>query len=134
MSFSLFHLEQAKREISGLLRSNFVLAVSRGPSKLCFVCSQMAREIAIMKKISFDANIVQFYGACTDGTGAWLMMEYMEVSSSSLRTARPYPLLTSPAAACIIRANTCLCFNFACVANLVSSLSLELKRKRCSSG
>ena len=40
----------------------------------------MRREIAIMKKISFDANIVQFYGACTDDTGAWLMMEYMEVS------------------------------------------------------
>ena len=41
---------------------------------------QMRREIAIMKKISFDANVVQFYGACTSDTGAWLMMEYMEVS------------------------------------------------------
>lgn len=47
------------------------------PQKL----AQMRREIAIMKKISFDANIVQFYGACTDDTGAWLMMEYMEVCS-----------------------------------------------------
>ena len=39
---------------------------------------QMRREIAIMKKVSFDANIVQFYGACTVDNGAWLMMEYME--------------------------------------------------------
>ena len=43
---------------------------------------QMRREIAIMKKISYDANIVQFYGACTTDSGAWLMMEYMEVSRS----------------------------------------------------
>ena len=39
---------------------------------------QLRREIAILKKVSFDANIVQFYGACTTEP-AMLVMEYMEV-------------------------------------------------------
>ena len=31
-----------------------------------------------MKKVSYDANVVQFYGACTTEP-AMLVMEYMEV-------------------------------------------------------
>lgn len=37
------------------------------------------REIAILRKVSFDGNIVQFYGACVTDTSAMLCMEYMEV-------------------------------------------------------
>ena len=40
---------------------------------------QLRREVAIMQRISYDANVVQFYGACMSGEGAWLCMEYMEV-------------------------------------------------------
>ncbi len=32
-----------------------------------------------MQRISYDTNVVQFYGACMSGEGAWLCMEYMEV-------------------------------------------------------
>ena len=38
----------------------------------------MRREIAIMKRISYDRNIVQFYGACSGDDGAWVCMELME--------------------------------------------------------
>ncbi len=39
----------------------------------------MQREIAIMKRVSYDANVVQFYGACSGDDGAWVCMELMEV-------------------------------------------------------
>ena len=38
----------------------------------------MRKEIAILKHVSFDPHIVQFYGACTTEP-AMLVMEYMEV-------------------------------------------------------
>ena len=38
---------------------------------------QLRKEIAILKKVSYDANIVQFYGACTTSP-AMLVMEYMQ--------------------------------------------------------
>ena len=43
---------------------------------------QLRKEIAILKKVSYDANIVQFYGASTTEP-AMLVMEFMEVTSSS---------------------------------------------------
>ena len=39
---------------------------------------QLRKEIAILKKVSYDANIVQFYGASTTEP-AMLVMEFMEV-------------------------------------------------------
>ena len=42
---------------------------------------QLRREVAIMQRISYDANVVQYYGACMSGEGAWLCMEYMEVGA-----------------------------------------------------
>ncbi len=39
----------------------------------------MRREVAIMKRVSYDPNIVQFYGACSGPDGAWVCMELMEV-------------------------------------------------------
>ena len=45
---------------------------------------QLRREIAIMKRVSYDKHIVQFYGACTTVNGAWLCMEYMEARSRRL--------------------------------------------------
>ncbi len=47
---------------------------------------QMRREVAIMQRISYDPNIVQFYGACMTNEGAWLCMEYMEVRTSACGT------------------------------------------------
>jgi hypothetical protein len=38
----------------------------------------MRKEIAILKRVSYDPHIVQFYGACTTEP-AMLVMEYMEV-------------------------------------------------------
>ncbi len=38
----------------------------------------MRREITIMKRVSYDANVVQFYGACSGDDGAWVCMELME--------------------------------------------------------
>ena len=39
----------------------------------------MRKEIGIMRAISFDSNIVQFFGACTTTEPAMLVMEYMQV-------------------------------------------------------
>ena len=39
----------------------------------------MRKEIGIMRAISCDQHIVQFYGACTTTEPAMLVMEYMRV-------------------------------------------------------
>jgi serine/threonine protein kinase len=39
----------------------------------------MRKEIGIMRAISYDAHIVQFFGACTTTEPAMLVMEYMRV-------------------------------------------------------
>ena len=63
---------------------------------------QLRREVAIMQRISYDRNVVQFYGACMNGAGAWLCMEYMEVGrSASQLVLGPHALVlrcVSPAA------------------------------------
>jgi len=38
----------------------------------------LRREVAILQRISFDRNIVQYYGACLEGDRAMLVMEYCE--------------------------------------------------------
>ena len=35
------------------------------------------QEVQLLKRISFDRNIVQFYGACLDTQPPMLVMEYM---------------------------------------------------------
>ncbi|KAK9829623.1 hypothetical protein WJX72_006940 [[Myrmecia] bisecta] len=39
---------------------------------------QFRKEISILKSLSFDRNIVQFYGACVQGGKPMLVLEYME--------------------------------------------------------
>eukprot|EP00884_Botryococcus_braunii_P012256 jgi/Botrbrau1/21030/Bobra.0144s0042.1 len=39
---------------------------------------QFHKEVAILKNLSFDKNIVQFYGACVGGPCPLLILEYME--------------------------------------------------------
>ena len=41
------------------------------------------REIAMMKFVSRDSNIVQFYGGCIYGDSLCLIVEYMEVCSQT---------------------------------------------------
>ena len=38
------------------------------------------QEIQLLRRISFDRNIVQFYGACLESQPPMLVMEYMAVS------------------------------------------------------
>ena len=40
------------------------------------------QEIQLLKRISHDRNIVQFYGACLDTQPPMLIMEYMGVRSA----------------------------------------------------
>ena len=47
------------------------------------------QEISILKSISYDRNIVQFYGAVLSGSEPMLVLEYMEVSA--LAAARVVP-------------------------------------------
>ena len=39
----------------------------------------VTQEISILKSISYDRNIVQFYGAVLSGSEPMLVLEYMEV-------------------------------------------------------
>ena len=36
------------------------------------------QEIAVLRSLSFDRNLVQFYGACLEREHAMLVLEYME--------------------------------------------------------
>eukprot|EP00891_Asterochloris_glomerata_P007989 jgi/Astpho2/7989/Aster-x1474 len=54
----------------------------------CIDVSQMhafEKEVALLQSLTFDRNIVQFYGACLNGSRAWLVMEYLE--GGDLRSA-----------------------------------------------
>ena len=47
---------------------------------------QLAQESAMLKKVSHNRNIVQFYGAClVDQASSMLVMEYMAVCSRASR-------------------------------------------------
>ena len=41
------------------------------------------QEISILKSISYDRNIVQFYGAVLSGSEPMLVLEYMQVCGPS---------------------------------------------------
>lgn len=41
---------------------------------------QSLREVQILQRVSFDKNVVQFYGTCMKfGMGPMLVMEFLEV-------------------------------------------------------
>ena len=40
------------------------------------------QEVDILKSVSYDRNVVQFYGTCLWGDKTMLVLEFMEVSSS----------------------------------------------------
>ena len=39
------------------------------------------QEIDLLRSLSFDANIVQFYGACLQEENTMMVLEYMAVST-----------------------------------------------------
>lgn len=47
--------------------------VALRPKVLC------VQEVDILKSVSFDRNVVQFYGTCPWGDKTMLVLEYMEV-------------------------------------------------------
>ena len=64
-------------------------AAFQSPASGCFLASMTAtsvclavQEIRLLKRISFDRNIVQFYGACLESQPPMLVMEYMGVCPS----------------------------------------------------
>ena len=48
-----------------------------------------SQEISILKSISYDRNIVQFYGAVLSGSEPMLVLEYMQVRG-------PFPAFLLP--------------------------------------
>lgn len=44
------------------------------------ICWRM-QEIELLRSLSFDANIVQFYGACLQEENTMMVLEYMAVSN-----------------------------------------------------
>lgn len=45
------------------------------------VCGMRLQEIELLRSLSFDANIVQFYGACLQEENTMMVLEYMAVST-----------------------------------------------------
>lgn len=48
------------------------------------------QEIELLRSLSFDGNIVQFYGACLQGDKIMMVLEYMGVSYMQLGTDSCY--------------------------------------------
>ena len=82
------------------------------------------QEIRLLRKLSFDANIVQFYGACLQEENTMMVLEYMAVSLAiaiqqcSCCSVRDVQNLEHIAASLII---TCTQFSY-CIADSVRSL------------
>ena len=54
------------------------------------VCRALADEIRLLESVSFDRNIVQYYGSCLADPGApILVMEYMAVRKTLMSTLNP---------------------------------------------
>lgn len=53
------------------------------------------QEVAILKSLSFDKNVVQFYG-CMDGPCPLLILEYMEVRQTNTRLVPNRKCVWSP--------------------------------------
>ena len=62
-----------------LLPALFVLCLQKILRWLSSVQSCMVQEIQLLRKLSFDRNIVQFYGACLQEENTMMVLEYMEV-------------------------------------------------------
>ncbi len=67
--------------------------MSTNPRQLCkalIVNWAAVVLVQVMEAVSFDRNIVQYYGAWLEqGDAPFLVMEYMEVRSKSRRTIAP---------------------------------------------
>lgn len=48
--------------------------------------STLMLQIAMMKHVSRDRNVVQFYGACLNSDSLMLVVEFMEVSSPCIES------------------------------------------------
>lgn len=44
-------------------------------------CFCVVQEIALLRRLSFDGNIVQFYGACLQLQNTMMVLEYMAVGT-----------------------------------------------------
>jgi len=74
--------------------SGFCSSASQAPCCVrglsIWLCAQLLQEeVHIMERVSFDRNIVQYYGACLNEEVPLLVMEYMAVRSSSLCQVLP---------------------------------------------
>jgi serine/threonine protein kinase len=70
-------------------------------------CWWVAQEISILKSISYDRNIVQFYGAVLSGSEPMLVLEYMEVRIRS-GTCQMFHLLDQQHS-CVCNSSVCRC-------------------------
>ena len=63
----------------------------------CSLCScDVPQEIGILKSISYDRNIVQFYGASLVGREPMLLLEVIDVSSRSNHAQQLAPSAEEP--------------------------------------
>ena len=49
------------------------------------------QEVDVLKSVSYDRNVVQFYGTCPLGSQTMLVLEYMEVSLLASRLLPLWP-------------------------------------------
>ena len=81
----------------------------------------MRKEIGIMRAVSYDSHIVQFFGACTTTEPAILVMEYMRVIKIHQQTCAAFACLQSLTTA----NNQQTCAAFACLQSLTTANNLE---------
>ena len=85
------HASQRLRMIHGMQcgkpSTDYISALVHALYRACLATVAL-QEIQLLKRISFDRNIVQFYGACLDTQPPLLLMEFMGVSAARLLRVR----------------------------------------------
>ena len=51
------------------------------------------QEVEVLKLVSYDRNVVQFYGTCPYGTQTMLVLEYLEVKHDCCQNTMHHPVM-----------------------------------------
>ena len=65
------------------------------------------QEIALLRRLSFDGNIVQFYGACLQQQNTMMVLEYMAVGT--LHKHSPVQSCLLPFGSLLAVSSVCIC-------------------------
>ncbi len=85
-------LRKVRFQVCSLLHSlTMVAAFPMMPHVKTGANNSCLQEVDVLKSVSYDRNVVQFYGTCPLGSQTMLVLEYMEVTLSALSLLLLWP-------------------------------------------